>query len=73
MFADASYRNLKNGGSQGGYIIFSFDGEHAVALSWSSHQLNRVALSTLCAETLAAVEALDTAYLLSAIGGKLLN
>ena len=53
--------------------LFLFDGEHAVPLSWSSHKLKRVARSTLCAETLAAVEALDNAYLLSAIVGELIN
>ena len=73
VFADASYGNLRDGGSQGGSIIFLYDGEHAIPLSWSSHKLKRIARSTLCAETLAAVEAVDNAYLLSAIGGELLN
>ena len=71
VFCDASYGNLRDGGSQGGFIIFLFDGETAVPVSWSSHRLRRVARSTLCAETLAAVEALDSAHLLSAIGAEI--
>ena len=64
VFSDASYGNLRNGGSQGGFIIFLSDGVLSVPISWSSCRLKRVARSTLCAETLAAVEALDSAYLI---------
>ena len=70
VFCDASYGNLRDGGSQAGSLIFLFDGETAVPVSWSSHRLKRVARSTLCAETLAAVEALDSAYLISAVGAE---
>ena len=73
VYCDASYGNLRDGGSQGGSIVFLYDGEKAVPISWCSHRLKRVARSTLCAETLAAVEALDGAYLLSAIGTEILG
>ena len=73
VFSDASYGNLRDGGSQGGSIIFLYDGKFAVPVSWSSHRIKRVARSTLCAETLSAVEALDNAFLLSKIGGELLG
>ena len=63
VFADASYGNLKDGGSQGGSIIFLSDENNEAPISWSSHRLKRVAKSILCAETLFVVKALDNAYL----------
>ena len=65
VYADASYGNLRDGGSQGGYIIFLADKYGRCApISWCSKRLKRVARSTLSAETQAATEALDAAYLL---------
>ena len=50
-FSDASFGNVKNGGSQGGYIIFVADKWGKCApVSWSS---KRVVKSTLAVETLA--------------------
>ena len=64
VFADASYANLTDGGSQGGHIIFLADGtQRAVPLAWSSKRIKRVVRSTLSAETLSTVDALDTAHL----------
>jgi hypothetical protein len=56
-FCDASFGNLDDGGSQGGYIIFLV-GENGnyVPLSWQSKKTTRVVKSTLAAETLAAVD-----------------
>ena len=34
-FADASYKNLPEGGSQGGNIIFLTDGNKSAPLHWS--------------------------------------
>ena len=73
VFSDASYGNLRDGGSQGGSIVFLTDGNAAAPISWSSHRIKRVARSTLCAETLAAVEALDSAYMISKLGGELFD
>ena len=66
VYADASFGNLPDGGSQGGHIIFLSDeyGRCSV-ISWCSKRIRRVARSTLSAETQAVVEALDSAYLIS--------
>ena len=62
VFSDASFGNLAGGGSQLGFLIFLNDKQgNAVPISWASKKSKRVARSTLTAETLAAVEAVDTA------------
>ena len=68
VYSDASFANLKDGASQLGYIIFLQDKfGNSAAISWSSKKAKRVARSTLTAETLAAVEAVDTAYMVKKI------
>ena len=63
VFCDASYGNLTGGSSQIGYIIFLHDASlSAVPVTWMSKKAARVARSTLTAETLAAIEAVDAAY-----------
>ena len=48
VFADASFDNLPDGESQGGYIIFLNDKYNSVVpLSWNSTRLQRVTHSTL--------------------------
>ena len=65
VFSDASFGNLPGGASQLGYIIFCYDNSgNAIPLTWASKKAKRVARSTLTAETLAAVEAVDAACLL---------
>ena len=62
VFSDASFGNVKNGGSQGGFIVFLAD--EALNLSpicWNSKRMKRVVRSTLAAEALALLEALDSA------------
>ena len=60
VFCDASYANLNNGGSQGGYIIFISGSNGKIAPAcWSSRRLRRVCRSTLSAETLAMIESID--------------
>ena len=62
VYSDASFANLSGGASQLGYIIFCCDDQGiSVPLSWASKKAKRVARSTLTAETLAAVEAVDAA------------
>ena len=61
-YSDASFGNVKNGGSQGGYVVFITDAKNkACPLCWSSKRLKRVVRSTLAAEALALLEALDSA------------
>ena len=56
-FCDASFGNLDDGGSQGGYIIFLVgENNKYIPLTWQSKKTIRVVKSTLAAETLAAVD-----------------
>ena len=65
VYSDSSYANLPDGYSQGGFIIFVSNNVGKVApLCWQSKKIHRVARSTLAAETLSAVEAIDAALLL---------
>ena len=67
-FSDASYANLTDGGSQGGFILFLYDKTSTCSpIAWASKKVKRITRSTLGAETLAAVDALDCAYLVSNI------
>ena len=66
VFADASFNNLPDGGSQDGYIIFlSGNNKSVVPLSWNSTRLWRVARSNLAAETLVMSKVCDSAIFLS--------
>ena len=64
VYADASFKNLPGGGSQGGYIVFmqNHSGNHA-PLAWQSRKLKRVVKSTLGAETLALMDGVECAFL----------
>ena len=53
----ASFGNLKDGGSQGSYLIFLVSTDyHCNLLSWQSKRLKRIPRSSLAAETIAALE-----------------
>ena len=59
-FADASYNNLKNAGSQGGHVIFLVDKDNnCCPLEWKSNRLKRVVRSALAAETLACADCVE--------------
>ena len=62
LYSDASFANLMDGGSQGGYVIF-LQGESGkyMPISWQSKRIKRVVKSTLAAETLAMVDAAEAA------------
>ena len=65
-FSDASFGNLSDGGSQGGFVIFLKDGEgRRCPVYWQSRKLRRVVKSTLSAETLALVECAEAASYIS--------
>ena len=56
-YSDASFANLKDGGSQGGYIIFLVgSNNNYMPIAWQSRRIKRVVKSTLAAETLAMVD-----------------
>ena len=60
-FSDASFGNLSNNGSQCGYLIFLADANEEVKnlITWRSMRLDRVCSSTLAAESLALLKAVD--------------
>ena len=65
VYSDAAFANLPGGASQLGYVVFLRDKYgNSVPISWTSKKSSRVARSTLTAETLAAVEAVDCAIML---------
>ena len=67
-FSDASLANLKNGGSQGGGIIFIVgeNGKYA-PLSWNSKKIKRMVKSTIAAEALALSEGSENCFWLGSI------
>ena len=66
VFSDASFNNLENGYSQGGYIAFlTDDSGKSSPISWSSNRIKRVVRSTLAAETLASADGADAALFLA--------
>ena len=67
-FSDASYRNLKGEGSQGGFIIFICNQyNQVVPIQWQSKKVRRVVRSTLAAECLAQLEASGASYLIKSL------
>lgn len=56
-YSDASFGNLTDGGSQGGYILFLVgSNDKYMPIAWQSKRIRRVVKSTLAAETLAMVD-----------------
>ena len=65
VYSDASFANSTKSGTQGGFIILLVDeNKSCCPLAWQSKRLNRVVHSTLAAETLALVLAVDNAIFL---------
>ena len=68
LYSDASFSNLPNGGSQGGFIILLSDKYNNVTpIAWSSINLKRVARSTIAAEALALSDGCDTSYFVATL------
>ena len=73
-FSDASFANLRDGSSQGGYIIFLLGEDNKYApISWKSKKLKRIIRSTLAAETLALEETLEASFLLRSFLMEIIN
>ena len=61
-YADSSFNNLDDGGSQGGQVVFLKDKfDRSCPISWRSTRVRIVARSTLAAESLAFAYAINTA------------
>ena len=67
-YSDASFANLSDCGSQGGFIIFLADESgNKCPIMWKSRKVRRVVKSTLAAETLALLEVAESAYYIGKI------
>ena len=67
-YSDASFANLPDGGSQGGFIIFLSDSSHnRCPVLWQSRKVRRVVKSTLSAEALALLDCAEAAVYLQGI------
>ena len=64
-YADASCGNLRDGGSQMGSVIELRSGDKSCVIDWFSKRIRRCAKSTMAAETIAMVDAVDNAIYLS--------
>ena len=62
-FSDAAFANLKNGGSQGRFIMFLYGNNKYAPTAWTSRKLKRVVKSILSAETLSLEESLETCFM----------
>ena len=71
-YADASYGNLSDGGSQGGNYVELVSGLNSAPIEWQSKRLIRTPKSTLAAETIAMVEGVESAFLTSKILSEIL-
>ena len=73
VYSDASHANLADGVSSGrGHVIFLSDGWNCSVLSWASNKINRVVKSTLAAEGLSLLEALEEAIYLRVLISEML-
>ena len=67
-YGDASFGNLPNGGSQGGFVIFLVDSHGAKCpLAWQSKKVRRVVKSSLAAETLALLDVAEAGVYLATL------
>ena len=73
-YSDASFGNLLNGGSQGGYVIYISDVyDVRNVVSWQSRRIKRVVKSTLAAETMALLEAAEAGVYIGTMISQALN
>ena len=74
VYSDASYNNIENGGSQGGFCIFLQDSYGNIYLiMWQSNKICWMVKSTMAAETLALVDAAGASCWLSNLIWELLS
>ena len=67
-FSDASFANLVNSGSQGGFVVFLRDDtENRCPIFWRTRKIRRVVKSTLSAEAMALLEGAESSVYLARI------
>ena len=73
-FCDASFKNLPDEGSQGGFIIFLCDKDGTFSpIHWQSKKIKGIFKSTLVVECLALQESAETAFYIKTILCEILN
>jgi hypothetical protein len=73
-YSDASFGNLCDGGSQGGYIVFIVDcNGRKCPITWQSKRVRRVVKSTLAAETLALLDSAEAGLYIAKLLSESLN
>ena len=73
LFSDASFGNLADGGSQGGYVIFLKGMNGKInPVAWQSKKIRRVVRSTLASEALALADGVDCVISLAMLLNELL-
>ena len=74
VYGGASYNNLENGSSQGGFCIFLQHSNGNLSLIlWQSKKIRQMVKSTMAAETLALVDAAEASCWLSNLISELLS
>ena len=75
VFTYASLSNVRDCGTQRGFLIFLVNVKslQAYPLSWRSSRLRRIARSTLSAEAIACIEGADTAVFITGLLDGILN
>ena len=73
LYTDASFGNLNDGGSQGGYVLFLKDEtDKSNLIGWQSKKIRRVVKSTLASEALALSDGVDNAFSLASLAGEII-
>ena len=73
-YTDASFANLPNAGSQGGFVSLLVDQNGLYCpVAWQSRKIRRVVKSTLAAECLAAVEAAEISIYIATVLNEILQ
>ena len=72
-YADASFANLPDGGSQGGLFVELFSGNDTAPIEWRSKRLSRTPRSTLSAETISMVDAMESCILIGKLMSEILH
>ena len=66
LYSDASFNNLPDRGSHGGYIVFLCDKfSNSAPIAWNLTRLKHVTRSTVAAETLALTDRCDAAFFIA--------
>lgn len=74
-YHDASFGNLENGGSQGGFVVFMGNKNNRLKspIMWQSRKIRRVVKSTMASETLACVDCAEASVWLNELYSEIMG